>query len=92
MSTSATTGRRSSIQNPYQVDLDVGRRRSGSTIDRAEAAKTMTQVSGPYWYTGGDVSPVPLPGRRPPHAEYQAANNGDQVSTAVPAAWTRTGR
>ncbi len=72
--------------NPYQVDLAVWKAPLGSTIDRAEAGKTMTQVSGPDWYTGGDVSPVPLLGGHLLYVKYEAANNGDQVSTAVPAA------
>ncbi|MGD0832918.1 MAG: hypothetical protein ABSA40_00645 [Candidatus Dormibacteria bacterium] len=72
--------------NPYQVDLAVWKSPLGSTIDRAEAGKTMTEVSGPDWYTGGDVSPVPLPGGHLLYVKYEEASAAGEGSTPIPGA------
>jgi hypothetical protein len=72
--------------NQYQVDFAIWKATMGSTIERGNAGKTMTRLSGPDWYTGGDVSPVPLAGGHLLYVKYESANNPGQVSTAIPGA------
>jgi hypothetical protein len=73
--------------NGYQVDLAIWSATLGSTIDRRNAGtSTMTQVSGPDFYTGGDVSPIPLPGGHLLYVKYEIADNPGEVTSAVPGA------
>lgn len=78
--------------NGYQVDFEIWSATLGATIDRtaASAGTGMTQLTAMNlatgWYTGGNVSPVPLSGGHLLYVKYEEAINPNQVSTPVPGA------
>jgi len=72
----------------YQVDFSIWKTALGIGIDRAnvEQGNGITQESWANYYTGGDVSPVPLIGGGLIYVDYEAAYQSDQVSTPLPGA------
>jgi hypothetical protein len=75
--------------NGYQVDLSIWETTLGTHIDRTtiEKGEGMTQVSWANYYTGGDVSPVPLAGGGLIYADYELAyGDTGQLSTPLASA------
>jgi hypothetical protein len=72
--------------NGYQVDLSIWETTLGTHIDRTnvEHGYDMTQVSWANYYTGGDVSPVPLDGGGLIYVDYELAyGDTGQLSTPL---------
>jgi len=72
----------------YQVDLSIWKTTLGTDIDRTavEHSDGITQESWANYYTGGDVSPLPLASGGLIYVDYEAANDNSEVSTPVPGA------
>jgi hypothetical protein len=71
----------------YQVDSSIWETTLGADIDRTdvEKGKGITQESWANYYTGGDVSPVPLTGGGLIYVDYEAAY-GDTGELSTPLA------
>ncbi|HXZ99958.1 MAG TPA: hypothetical protein VEK76_06370 [Candidatus Binatia bacterium] len=73
--------------NGYQVDYSIWSTTLGTEIDRAGVVKgkDITQQSWANYYTGGDVSPVPLLGGGLVYVDYESAY-GDTGELSTPLA------
>ena len=72
--------------NGYQVDLSIWETTLGTHIDRTsiEQGEGTAQVSWANYYTGGDVSPVPLAGGGLIYVDYELAyGDTGQLSTPL---------
>jgi hypothetical protein len=72
----------------YQVDFSIWETTLDADITRANVqhAAGITQQSWANYYTGGDVSPVPLVGGGLLYVDYESATDNSEVSTPVPGA------
>ena len=73
----------------YQVDFSIWETALGTEIDRSNVQKQdgITQESWANYYTGGDVSPVPLDGGGLLYVDYESAyGDTGQLSTPMPSA------
>jgi hypothetical protein len=74
--------------NGLQVDLSIWETTLGNQITRTNVQNSsgITQQSWANYYTGGDISPVPLLGGGLIYVDYEAATDNSEVSTPVPGA------
>jgi hypothetical protein len=74
--------------NGFQVDLSIWETTLGNQITRTNVQNSsgITQKSWANYYTGGDISPVPLDGGGLLYVDYEAATDNSEVSTPVPGA------
>jgi hypothetical protein len=74
--------------NPFQVDLSIWETTLGSQITwtSVQNSSGITQKSWANYYTGGNISPVPLDGGGLLYVDYEAATDNTEVSTPVPGA------
>ena len=75
--------------NGFQVDLSIWETALGTQITRTaiEKKEGITQESWANYYTGGDVSPVPLTGGGLLYVDYELAyGDSGQLSTPLPGA------
>ncbi|MGD1053303.1 MAG: hypothetical protein ABR950_05680 [Candidatus Dormibacteria bacterium] len=71
----------------YQVDFSIWKTTLGTLIDRSAVENHgISQESWANYYTGGDVSPVPLSGGGLIYVDYETATDNTEVSTPVPGA------
>ncbi len=73
----------------YQVDFSIWETALGTQINRSDVERKagVTQESWANYYTGGDVSPVPLDGGGLLYVDYESAyGDTDQLSTPLPGA------
>lgn len=73
----------------YQVDFSIWETALGTQINRSDVERKagVTQESWANYYTGGDVSPVPLDGGGLLYVDYEFAyGDTDQLSTPLPGA------
>jgi hypothetical protein len=72
----------------YQVDFSVWETTLGIDVDRTNVERSagITQETWANYYTGGDVSPLPLAGGGLIYVDYEAATDNTQVSAPVPGA------
>ena len=72
----------------YQVDFSIWKTTLGTQIDRTavERGAGITQESWANYYTGGDVSPLPLAGGGLIYVDYETAADNSEVSAPVPGA------